>query len=116
MGQRRSHYELACDLATDAVENHLESRRGIWHLEQEDLICIYDNNPYKDDASARPRQNRRIATRIRAAGIEVLAEGRDPQGYSNTMLLNCSWDRVPLLQEIICDEVEETLRELYSDH
>ena len=115
MELRQSYYELACELATDAVENHLESRRGIWHLEKEDLLCIYDNNPYKDDENARPRQNQRIARRILAAGIEILAEGHDRYDYSNTMLLDCSWDRVPLLQKIICEEVNETLRELYSD-
>lgn len=111
----RNDFELACELAIDAVENHLESRRGIWHLEKEDLLCIYDNNPYKDDANARPRQTARIAARIREAGIEILAEGHDSRHYSHTMLLDCSWDRVPLIHRIICDEVNETLRELYSD-
>lgn len=113
--EERQHYELACELAIDAVEHHLESRRGIWHLEKEDLLCIYDNNPYQDDADARPRQTNRIARRIHAAGIEILAEGHDSQNYSNTMLLDCSWDRIPLIHQIICDEVNETLRELYSD-
>lgn len=115
MEESQDYYELACELAIDAVENHLDSRRGIWHLEKEDLLCIYDNNPYKDDPNARTRQNVRIARRIRAAGIEILSEGHDSRHYSSTMLLDCSWDRVPLIHRIICDEVNETLRELYSD-
>ena len=96
--------------------NHLDSLRGIWHLEKEDLLCIYDNNPYKDDVTARPRQNLRIARRIQQSGIAILAQGRDDNDYTHTMLLDCSWDRVPLLQKIICEEVNETLRELYSDY
>lgn len=113
--EEQEYYELACELAIDAVENHIESRRGIWHLEREDLLCVYDNNPYDDDPDARPRQNLRIARRIREAGIEILAEGTDDDNYSITMLLDCSWDRIPLVRKIICDEVDETLRELYSD-
>lgn len=111
----RNYYGLACDLAIDAVENHIESRRGIWHLEREDLLCVYDNNPYADDANARPRQNMRIVRRLRVAGIDVIAHGESADGYSTTMLLDCSRDRVRLVQQIISQEVEETLRELHSD-
>ena len=113
--EEKEYYELACELAIDAVENHIESRRGIWHLEREDLLCVYDNNPYADDENARPRQTKRIARRIRESGIEILAEGHDSDHYSTSMLLDCSWDRIPFVRQIICDEVEETLRELYSD-
>lgn len=111
----KQYYELACELAVDAVENHIESRRGIWHLEREDLLCIYDNNPYADDEDARPRQNNRIMRRIEDAGIQILSEGHDPDQYTTTMVLDCSWDRIPLVKQIICEEVDETLRELYSD-
>lgn len=110
-----NYHSLACDLAEDAIENHLETRRGIWHLEREDLLCIYDNNPYQDDPDARPRQSARIARRIREAGIQILANGCDSQNYSNTMLLDCSWDRIPLLHGIICDEVTRTVQDLHSD-
>ena len=110
-----NYYELACELAADAMENNIESRRGIWHLEKEDLLCIYDNNPYDDDADARPRQNFRIVRRLREAEIRVLAHGHDHEHYTTTMLLDCSWDRVPLVRKIVSEEVEETLRELYSD-
>ena len=111
----QNYYELACELAIDAVENHIESRRGIWHLEREDLLCIYDNNPYEDDPDARPRQNFRIARRLRELGISILGHGHDDDHYSTTILLDCSWDRIPLIKRIIAEEVEETLRELYSD-
>ncbi len=111
----QEYFNLACELAIDAVENHIESRRGIWHLEKEDLLCIYDNNPYDDDPDARPRQNLRIVRRLRDAGIAVLALGHDQDHYTTTILLDCSWDRIPLIKEIISEEVEETLRELYSD-
>lgn len=103
---------LACELAIDAVENRLATRRGIWHLAKQDLLCIYDNNPYIDDLQARPRQNQRIMRRIESAGIRVLGEGHDPYHYSTTMVLDCSWDRVSLLQRIVCEEVNETLRQL----
>ena len=51
---RHNFYELACELAVDASQNSIESRRGIWHLEREDLLCVYDNNPYDDDPDAHP--------------------------------------------------------------
>jgi hypothetical protein len=110
-----NYYQLACELAIDAARNHIESRRGIWHLEREDLLCIYDNNPYDDDIDARPRQNFRIATRLRQLGIRVIGHGHDDGNYTTTMLLDCSWDRIPLVFDVVSDEVEETLRELYSD-
>jgi hypothetical protein len=109
-----TYYEMACELAIDAVENHIETRRGIWHLEREDLLCIYDNNPYSDDPDARPRQNHRITKRLGDVGISVLAHGHSDDQYTTTMLLDCSRDRVREVQEIVCEEVEETLRELYS--
>ncbi len=112
---QKKYYELACELAFDAQANHIESRRGIWHLEREDLLCLYDNNPYDDDLDARPRQNFRIVRRLREHGISVLAHGHDDEYYTLTMLLDCSWDRIPLVRDIIGEEVEETLRELYSD-
>lgn len=111
----RTYYELACELAIDAMENQIETRRGIWHLEREDILCVYDNNPYDDDPDARPRQNLRIVRRLRAAGIAVLGHGHDPDIYTTTMLLDCSRDRVYDVQEIVSEEVEETLRELYAD-
>ena len=75
----------------------------------------YDNNPYADDPDARPRQNLRIVRRLRDIGIAVLAHGHDSEIYTTTMLLDCSRDRVREVQDIICEEVEETLRELYAD-
>lgn len=111
----QNYYELACELAVDAAENHIESRRGIWHLEREDLLCIYDNNPYSDDPDARPRQNFRIVRRLREEDIAVLGHGHDDDHYTTTILLDCSWDRIPLVKHIVSEEVEETLRELYSD-
>lgn len=110
-----NYYEFACELAVDASEHCIESRRGIWHLEREDLLCIYDNNPYDEDVDARPRQNFRIATRLAKAGIKVLAHGHDDEHYSTTILLDCSWDRIPFVRNVVREEVEETLRELYSD-
>lgn len=113
--ENQEYYELACELAIDAAENHSDSNRGIWHLEREDLLCIYDNSPY-NDAQARPRQNRRIADRLRDQGIKILAYAHDGREETTTILLDCSWDRVPLVHKIVCDEVDETLRELHSDY
>ena len=111
----RNLYKLACKLATEAVEHHIQSRRGIWHLEREDLLCIYDNNPYDDDPGARPRQNLRIIQRLRDLGIATLAVGHDASEYTTVILADCSWDRISHVSEVVSEEVEETLRELYSD-
>ena len=108
----RNYYRLACDLAQDAVENHIMTRRGIWHLEKEDLLCVYDNNPYADDPTARSRQTERIIWRLGKLGIDLIAQGEDKDAYTVTLLLNCSWDRVREIQDIVQEEVEETMREL----
>ena len=106
---------LACDLAIDAAETQPTKSRGIWHLEKEDLLCFYDSHPYVGDPVARVRQCNRIARRLRDVGIAILAESHDGKGLTIVMLLDCSWDRIPLVHRIVCEEVDETLREIHSD-
>lgn len=113
--EQQSYYELACEMAIDAAESQPGNGRGIWHLEKQDLLCFYDKNPFELDADARRRQNCRIANRVHRAGIAVLAEAHDGREEATAMLFDCSWDRIPLVHQIICDEVDETLRERYSD-
>ena len=112
LSMERNYYQLACELAQDAVENHILTRRGIWYLEKEDLLCIYDNNPYADDPEARNRQEDRIIRRLRMGGIELIARGEDRDGYTTTLLIDCSWDRAEDVQDIVREEVEATMREL----
>lgn len=112
----QDYCNLACYLASDARDTQPAMSRGIWHLEKEDLLCIYDSHPYEDDPMARIRQNDRIARRIQASGIAILVETHDESGLTTVMLLDCSWDRIPLVHRIVCDEVDETLREIYSDY
>ena len=108
----RNYYQLACELAQDAVENHILTRRGIWYLEKEDLLCIYDNNPYADDPHARARQENRIIDRLMGMGIGLIAHGQDRDQYSTTLLIDCSWDRAGEVQDVVREEVEATMREL----
>src|SRR4051794_5229050 len=39
---------LADTLARDAHQNYFSSRRGVWFLEREGVLCLYNNHPYKD--------------------------------------------------------------------
>lgn len=92
--------------ANDACENHFESRRGVWHIEDLDCLLLYDNNPYANDASRRPKQMKAIKERLKKVGIKTIACGgskeevHEGESYTVSLLLDCSQDRMNEVTEI----------------
>lgn len=105
---KREYQSLAQGLAEDAHENHFPSRRGMWTIDDRPgVICLYDNNPIggpEDD----PRDNclSQVVVALADLGIPVLAEGYYPgpeddrPGYTRTLLLEASDDRMDEIGEV----------------
>jgi hypothetical protein len=91
---RNPYVALAQSLARDANEEHFESRRGVWTLEQAPgVVCVYNNNPYAGDPERRDREIADLHARMVAGGYQELAtasypaEGVEQAGYTITMLV-----------------------------
>jgi len=117
MDKKRAQ-QLADGFADDAFKNFFSSRRGIWHIEDVDCLLFYDNNPWENAPSVRPKQIEDLKRRLKGAGIKLLASGgsnetwdaggkREP--YSISLLLDCSVDRFNEVKEL----AEESLKEFW---
>ena len=104
-------YAFLC--ARDACLNRFEYRRGVWHMEDCDVIVIFDNSPTKV-----PAIRQCILARLRAAlansGIEQLAEGSYPtrgeaKGYTWATVLNAGRDRIALVNRLLTQAIHDGL-------
>jgi hypothetical protein len=104
---------LANYYARDAHDHYFSSHRGVWHLEDEDCLLIYNNHPYPID-SLRQNEIERIEKRLQAFGIGTLARGQagpivsGDQRYTVSLLLDCSSDRKREVLEIAQAETDES--------
>lgn len=96
--------------ARDAYENNFASRRGTYIVElfgaADSVVCIYDNNPYKDDATKRDRETDDITRRLAAIGVETLAYSTYPKdgvsaGYTYAMLVDADVARHNEVREVV---------------
>ena len=106
-------------LAMDAHENHFESRRGVWFVEDLGVLCIYNNNPYCAESPLnRDEETKRFLKSMKAAGIKKLAyetyplpgneeDGGKP-GYTYAMILDAGLEKM--------DFVANTMREVVRDY
>lgn len=84
--------------ARDSRENHFSSRRGLWWIEDLDVFCLYDNNPFKDfvpggGSAKRDRIIAQLQSYLRQNGHKVLASATYPEvgdsaGYTFAMLFS----------------------------
>jgi transcriptional regulator with XRE-family HTH domain len=86
--------EWADHYAQDAHSNYFSSRRGVWYLDDLDCLLIYNNNPWSVDESIRDREMKRIERRLKEIGIKTLARGTGGEGYTVSLLIDCSRDRL----------------------
>lgn len=109
--------QLADYYAQDAHDNFFSSHRGIWHLEDEDLLLLYSNHPYSVD-SLRPNEVERIEQSLESIGIKTLAHGAGGpiisgnQRYTVTLLLDCGNERKREVLEVAQAETEKSYAEL----
>lgn len=105
-------YHLARAAAADAGENYFPSRRGIWHFEDVDKLCIYNNNPYANDPERRDKETATFRDWLKSNGIKELAYATYPltgedAGYTYAMILDAGVEREP--------EVAHELRRILTE-
>src|SRR5262249_53376841 len=84
--------------AEEANENHFSSRRGIWHLEAVNKLCVYNNNPYANYPNRRDEETAVFRAWLKANKIKELAYATYPAtgesaGYTYAMILDVGADR-----------------------
>jgi transcriptional regulator with XRE-family HTH domain len=102
---------IATAMAREAHENHFSSRRGIWHLEDLDILCAYNNNPYAKSPKLREEETAEIRKFLAAHDIDVIAYatwGKD--GYTYAMLIDASSDR----EAWIADNMRQIVMRTYE--
>jgi hypothetical protein len=100
--------------AWDAHENHFPHRRGIWDTELENVIVLYNNNPYAKGQHYRDEETDRIRERLAVEGMEELAyatyppEGKEQAGYTYAMVIQATEEQRRVLEEIVYDAVRKS--------
>ena len=108
---RKEAQKWADYYAHEAFEHHFQSRRGVWHIDHLDCLLYYNNNPYNDDSTRRPREMRDTKKKLAERGIKTLATGGcnemldDGSPYTVSLLLDCSIDRkeevITIIREVL---------------
>jgi hypothetical protein len=102
---------LAKMCASDAHEHHFPSRRGIWHVEDLDVLVIYNNNPYSEGPHLRDEEVAKIRLWLQAAGIEELAYATYPEdGYTFAMVIRAGEDQLGRVADAVTEITLKTLR------
>ena len=90
---------FAARCASDAHEKRFSDRRGVWHLENADVLCFFNNTPFDSSPKRREQGVAGFRDRIQAAGINELAyaiwppAGNHGAGYTFAMIVKASRDQ-----------------------
>ena len=109
----RKAQRLANQYASEAYWEYFSSHRGVWYLEDEGCLLIYNNHPYPI-SSLSLCERERIKTRLLAVGVRTMATAEagpiilDNQRYTSVMLLSCGDDRKQEVIEIAEDETKKS--------
>jgi transcriptional regulator with XRE-family HTH domain len=112
---KASWQRLADALAWDAHENHFPSRRGVWFLKDEGVLCIFNNNPYAKYPTLRDEELAEFRRRMRAERIKELAyatyppKGQEDAGYTYAMLIEAGEDKRDWVAETMTGIVVEKM-------
>ena len=92
---------LADNLAEQAHTRHFASRRGIWLIDDLNVICLYNNNPYARHPSLRDVELTKIRKILKAEGLEEMSfasyprPGNKDAGYTYALIIagacNAQW-------------------------
>ncbi len=97
-----TRFALVC--AGDAHENWFSSRRGTWHIEDLDVVVLYNNNPYEKFPDLRDEELAEFRERLKAEGIEELGFATYPDdGYTYAQVLNAGRDKMQFLADTMAD-------------
>lgn len=95
-----SWHEQARHWAKDAYQAHFPSRRGIFFVEAQNVLVLYNNNPWARHRELRELETAEFRRSLAAAGIKELAyatyplEGGKDAGYTYAMILDASEDKI----------------------
>ncbi|WP_439628901.1 helix-turn-helix domain-containing protein [Gemmata sp.] len=109
---------LAAYYAKDARENHFSSRRGTWHIEDLNVLCLYNNNPYAKGRHFRDEETAEFRKRLAEKGIKELAYATDGDGdsefpdYTYAMIIDAGEDMQNWVAATMEEIVRSTLRRL----
>ncbi|MBS2031593.1 MAG: helix-turn-helix transcriptional regulator [Deltaproteobacteria bacterium] len=105
LSERETNSLLGGLVAQDAFENLFDSRRGIYTLDpDEQLVAIYNNNPYEGDPTLRDREFAALRDWLKRKGIKELAFQSWPvdgpsAGYSQALLIRASESQKQLVHD-----------------
>ena len=111
--------KLARVCARDAHKYDFSSRRGVYPIDgipvqPNEVLCIYNNNPYAADAGLRDDETTRLRTRLHSAKIEELGYATYPatSRYTYAMILAVSAEQLPVIRESISEVARESFERL----
>jgi hypothetical protein len=117
---RLKSFAEAC--AWDAHENHFPTRRGIWFItNMENVVVLYNNNPYAKGRHYRDEETDRIRERLAVEGMEEVAyvtyppEGEEQAGYTYAMVIRATEEQQRVLEQIVYDAVRESFELLAAN-
>src|SRR5262245_4446515 len=104
--KRRDWTRLAQCAARVANEQDFDSHRGIYGIEDLDVLCIYDNNPYADDPQRRERELAAFREVLKTEGVKELAFASYPTtgedaGYTFVMLIDAPVTRRQHYEDVL---------------
>jgi ribosomal protein S18 acetylase RimI-like enzyme len=113
----KKYNRIARTCARDAFLDQ-PALRGVWYLEENDCLVVYNCAPYADPA-VWDDERVRVRAALEAAGINVAASARYRPGtgaawVSYALVLDASNDRKPTVLKIVQDAVAESMRQLGS--
>jgi transcriptional regulator with XRE-family HTH domain len=115
---KKSWAEFAFKCAFDAHENHFPSRRGVWFIEDLDVLVLYNNNPYEKYPTRRDEELAEFRRRMKAEGIKELAfatyppEGKEQAGYTYALVIDASQDRQDWVVQNMGEIIEESFKRM----
>src|SRR5262249_1010580 len=106
--------------AEDAHEHYFSSRRGIWHLEDLSVLCVYNNHPYARCPNRRSEETAAFRNWLKANGIKELAYATYPAtgesaGYTYAMIIDVGVERLAEVAAELRRILEESWKRMESN-
>ena len=109
----RTGNQIAEVYAFHAHKNHFSSHRGVWYLEDKDVVVAFNNHPYSAGPSFREKELAEFRKRLAAAGLKELGFGTYPQGgYTYAMVIDAPRHQTEFISDVMAELADATCMEL----
>lgn len=103
---------LARRFAADAFTNHIDSHRGVWHVEDIDVLVVYSNHPYEREPLHRDREFDLLLKNLAAVGVTEHARASYPaggpdDGYTVAIVLDARGDKQSLVARMYEESIDQ---------